>query len=54
MSILRHRKGQGTTEYILVIGIAVAIAVAVLWTKMRAGLNTKVDTIVRDINAPRQ
>jgi hypothetical protein len=50
MRTLKSRKGQGTTEYILVIGIAVAIAVGVLWNKMKKPLETKVDTIVTGIN----
>ena len=53
MNALRNRRGQGTTEYILVVGIAVAIAVGILWKNLagpNGELSKKVDEITSGIS----
>jgi hypothetical protein len=48
-TLLRSRKGQGTTEYIVILAIAVALAVGIFWTKLRDPLRNKVQDISQDI-----
>jgi hypothetical protein len=43
--LLRSRKGQGTTEYIVIIAIAVLFAVGVFWRVLQPKLATKVSAI---------
>jgi len=45
MRLRMNRKGQGTTEYIVILGIVVAIAVAVLYGKFQTTLQAGVDSI---------
>ena len=46
-----NNKGQGMTEYIVILGIIVAIAVAVLLPKLQPAINTKVQNIVTSIGS---
>lgn len=48
---LRHsRKGQGMTEYIVILGIIVAIAVGVFWKQFGPALQTKVTSIANMVS----
>lgn len=50
MKSLRNKKGQGTTEYVVILGLIVAIAVAVIWNGMGNSLNTKMTKITSVLN----
>ena len=43
--LLRCRKGQGTTEYIVIMAIAVALAVGIFWKVIKDPLKTRVAEI---------
>ena len=51
-NILRKRHGQGTTEYIVILGIAVALAVGIFWSRLKQPLQNKVIDISNKISAP--
>jgi hypothetical protein len=51
MKTLFDKKGQGMTEYIVILGIIVAIAVALLWPKLNAALTGKLDNIAASIKS---
>ena len=42
---IKSEKGQGTTEYIVILGIVVAIAMALVWGKLQGKLGEGVDKI---------
>ena len=46
-----NRRGQGMTEYIVILGIVVAIAVAVLLPKLKPAIDGKVTNIVASIGS---
>jgi len=48
-NILRSKKGQGTTEYIVIIAIAVLFLVGVFWQQIRPLLQGKVTAIGQKI-----
>ena len=50
MRKLMNRKGQGTTEYIVILGFIVAIAVALIWGNMQGGLNHKMTNVTSILN----
>jgi hypothetical protein len=51
MHQLKKKDGQGTTEYIVILAIVVALAVGIFWGKLRAPLQTKVNDIVRSVQS---
>ena len=46
-----NQKGQGTTEYIVILAIIVGIAVTIFMTPLKNALNGKVASVVSDINS---
>ena len=45
MHLWKNRKGQGTTEYIVIMAIAVGLVVTIFWSQIRGLLVTKVGEI---------
>jgi|GEM_PF-2327371 len=43
-------KGQGMTEYVVILGIIVAIAVGVLWRVLGPAISTKVQSIANMVS----
>ena len=43
--IWKNRKGQGTTEYIVIMAIAVGLVVTIFWSQIKGRLTTKVTEI---------
>ena len=50
MRLLRNKKGQGTTEYIAIVAIAVGIAIALIWNLFQGQLSTALTGIGQQIN----
>ena len=48
-NFLRNRKGQGTTEYIVIMAIAVALAVGLFWNTIKGKLGARVTDIATGI-----
>ena len=46
--LLRNRKGQGTTEYIVILALVV-IAVIAFWGRIKTVLDSKVTTVTSGI-----
>ncbi len=46
---MRNRKGQGTTEYIIILAIAVSLALVAFWGKIKPKLDEKIDGIATGI-----
>ena len=44
-----NQKGQGTTEYIVILAIVVGLAVTIFWGQIRGVLNPKISTIATQI-----
>jgi len=51
MRLLRNKKGQGTTEYIAIVAIAVGIAIALIWNVFKGQLQTALNSIGTQINS---
>jgi hypothetical protein len=49
MKNLLNKRGQGTTEYIVILAIVVALAVGIFWGKLKGPLNDKVQKIADSI-----
>jgi F0F1-type ATP synthase membrane subunit b/b' len=49
LNYLKNRKGQGTTEYIVILAIAVGIVMSIFWPKIRTALTDKTGKIVQGI-----
>jgi len=47
---MQSRKGQGTTEYIVILAIVVAIAIAVIKTNLMQSLNQKVSAVAASVS----
>jgi len=47
--ILKNRKGQGMTEYIVIIAVAV-VALMAFWPQIKGALGTQTNTIKEKIN----
>jgi len=47
---LRSRKGQGMTEYVIVLGIIIAIAVGIFWDKFKPAIQVKVNSIANMVS----
>lgn len=45
INIKQNRRGQGMTEYIVILGIVVAIAIGVILPRLRSGLDTKITSV---------
>lgn len=45
---LKDRKGQGTTEYIVILAIIVLLIVA-FWGKIKPALTSRIDTTAQNI-----
>ncbi len=41
-----NRRGQGTTEYIVILAIVVAIAIGVIWMKLNTNLSSTLESKV--------
>ena len=52
--LLKNKKGQGTTEYIVILGIVVAIAITVFWKQIGSVLSGKVSSIGQSISTAGQ
>ena len=48
--LLKNRKGQGTTEYIVIMAIAVMLVTTIFWGQIKGVLNSKVGGIVTGIH----
>ena len=49
LSCLKNQKGQGTTEYIIILAIAVSPALVVFWDQIKPKLSDKVGKIASGI-----
>lgn len=49
--ILNSRKGQGTTEYIVIMAIAVTLVTTIFWGQIKGVLQSKVGGIVTGISS---
>jgi Flp pilus assembly pilin Flp len=49
-SLRKHKKGQGMTEYVVILGLIIALAVGVVWKKFGPALQTKVDSIANMVS----
>ena len=47
--VLRSKKGQGSTEYIVIIALAVLFLTGIFWRPVRSALSTKVTQIIQGI-----
>lgn len=45
---LKNRKGQGTTEYIVILAVIVLLIVA-FWGKIKPALSNRIDTTAQNI-----
>jgi hypothetical protein len=54
MRLGMNRKGQGTTEYIVILGIVVGIAMLVVYGRLQGKLQTGVDNIGTKVAAATQ
>ena len=50
MTLKKNNRGQGTTEYIVILGIIVAIAVGLLYGPLRTALGGKIQGIVTSLS----
>jgi Flp pilus assembly pilin Flp len=41
-NLLKSKKGQGTTEYIVILAIAVGLAIVIFWPTLKGALNMKI------------
>ena len=46
----KNNKGQGMTEYIVILGLIVACAVGVFWTQISGAINGKVSKIAGSLS----
>ena len=54
MKLLKSKKGQSTTEYIVIMAIVVAIALALVWNQLRGRLTTAVNSVGDMVNSVAQ
>jgi hypothetical protein len=52
-NVLRSKKGQGTTEYIVILALAVLFLVGVFWGRIRPILQGKVGDLATNIQNAR-
>ena len=50
-NVLKNRKGQGTTEYVVILAIAVALAATIFWPAVKGVLTPKVTAITQGIQS---
>ncbi len=51
MKIFKNNRGQGMTEYIIIMAAVVALAVTLV-SKFRAPINANIDKISTDLSSP--
>jgi Flp pilus assembly pilin Flp len=49
--LLKSRKGQGTTEYIVIIALVVGITIAVVWNTLQTKLQGEVTKVGNKISS---
>jgi hypothetical protein len=47
--LMKNQKGQGTTEYIVILAIVIGLALTVFYTPLKQALSAKVGTISQNI-----
>jgi Flp pilus assembly pilin Flp len=52
MNVFKSRKGQGTTEYIVILAVLV-VGIMAFWPTLKAALTSKFQTVAGDIGRAR-
>jgi hypothetical protein len=52
MNVFKNRKGQGTTEYIVILAVVVA-ALVIFWPRIKDALSVRVTETTRGISSVR-